>query len=600
LTGGASTWKKDIFFFLFRFPRKKQKTQFFKGSKTTHNIIFLTYRKDMTSLGGYAGKGGGGKNVKGKKLTGPEAAKKKNEYWNRIKAIGSHSAGPSKAIYIEAHKASADNLVFRTEPETGALLVDYNVGTKEMPVLSSECYILPPGIGTMAKNMAGYGSKWEEGDEQQKQGDEFSAYTFNMYVSLGLTLPPEVYAACKDADKHVTAAIKFFEERKKRFIKEALARPEVYVSFKGECETAAQSFEDREVSNDRECSAEQRQSAYENHFEMGIRFGYKIESYTDDATGKVTKFFKLKAKTKAFQDNTGEDMPPEVEKELKEKKNINHKPIAQFIERAYAAGKRLNKIAWTDERNEPLPSNVFEPKFNEGATVKLAVKFSCYDRGGNRGTTIYIQKGATLYNTEYSRGDIDLGTSNYVKAKPRSAHEIVMLQMFKNNAKMTDGMSVDLMNKALAKKLKVNEMSNALATLVTDQFVINGKDDKHFKLANPELNVETLKVESEAAAAGGSGKQGAPPPLPSGGGGPGKAVAEAKKRPAKDEEEQEPDPDGEAISLFPADDDAEGLIGAAASGAGVVGDDDDDGRSAQSKQASLQQKHKSKKSKKDH
>jgi len=151
-----------------------------------------------------------------------------------------------------------------------------------------------------------------------------------------------------------------------------------------------------------------------------------------------------------------------------------------------------------------------------------------------------------------------------------------------------------------AKKLKVGEMSNALATLVTDQFVINGKDDKHFKLANPELNVETLKVESEAAAAGGSGKQGAPPPLPSGGGGPGKAVAEAKKRPAKDEEEQEPDPDGEAISLFPADDDAEGLIGAAASGAGVVGDDDDDGRSAQSKQASLQQKHKSKKSKKDH
>lgn len=528
--------------------------------------------------------------MKGKKLTGPEAIKKKNEYWNRIKAVASHSAGPSKSIYIEAHKASVDNLMFRVDPENGTLLVDYNVGTKEMPIASAECYILPPGIGTMSKNMSGHGSKWEEDEQQQKQGDEFSAYSFNMYLALGLTLPPEVYAACKDADKHVAAAIKFFEDRKKRFIKEALSRPDVYVTFKGECEAAAQSFQDREEANDRECSAEQRQSAYENHFEMGIRFGYKIESYTDEATGKVTKFFKLKAKSKAFRENNGEEMPAEVEKELKEGRNINNKPIAQLIKRAYDAGNKLNRIAWTDENNEPLKGTIFDPKFNEGATVKLAVKFSCYDRGSNRGTTIYIQKGATLYNTEYSHADIDLGTSNYVKAKPRSAYEIVMLQMFKNNVKLVDGMSVDLMNKALAKKLKVDDMSRALTSLMTDKFVVNGKDDKHFKLANPELNIETLQVESAAAAAA-AAKQTAPPATTA----PPPAAAAAvagKKRAAKDDEE--PEPDGEGPSLFPADDEAEGLLGAA-SGA------DDDGRSEQSKQASLQQKqNKPKKHKKDH
>jgi hypothetical protein len=201
-------------------------------------------------------------------------------------------------------------------------------------------------------------------------------------------------------------------------------------------------------------------------------------------------------KSNAFRENTGDSVPEDVEKVIKEGKNMTLKPVADVIKRAYDNGLKLNILKWDGPDGQPLTTSTFEPKFNNGATIIVAVKMACYSRGKNRGAVNYIQKGHTVVNTEYVSEDLDLHGNRYVKPKARSAHEIMLLHLFKNNVKNEDGISIDTIDKMLiaTKKMKQDEVSKALAQLTTDKMIVNGKANNYFKLTDPNLNIEFIPV----------------------------------------------------------------------------------------------------------
>ena len=448
-----------------------------------------------TTLSSFAGRGGNSGGMKSnKKLTKAEKDKARNSYLNKLVTDVKSGSSGRKNAYIELYNADPNKLIFDVSQDGEALVCFYDISKPgEDPIRANECYIFPPGIGMMGRNMGGIGSKFDDNDTQGG-GSEFTGYSHNCIVALGLPLPSEVIETCPDVEDQVKKSIAFLEARTARFAEEAMKHESVYAAFKEECVKSADKFREEAESRDETCSDEEWNKIFKSHFTSGINLGMKWEKFTDETAKKTVKFLSVKIKSNTFRDNTGESLPEDVARELKEGKNLAIKPVAEIIKRAYDSGLKLNSLKWDGPDGQPLNASTFEPKFNNGATIIVAVKMACYSRGKNRGSINYIQKGHTVINTEYVAEDLDLHGDKYIKPKARSAHEIMLLHLFKNNAKSEDGISVDTIDKMLisTKKMSKDELARALSQLTTDKLVVKGKADNFFKLADLHLNIDLI------------------------------------------------------------------------------------------------------------
>ena len=555
----------------------------------------------------YAGGGGyGKKGVSAANLTEEGKAAKKHAYTSLVIARG-QGAKRDTTPYVKLHEAELSRLVFSVD-NTGLLVTQYNHGTAEMPSLGDEKYIFPPGLGMLAKCMTGCGSKYEDG--AKKEESEFKGYSFNMKLALGLPMPDALYSACSDIEERTRKAMEFLEGRSELVIAEAKKRPEAFATFKSQCKDAADADQKRALKNKKPFPQEKWQEVYDSHFDNGLSFGFNMREHADEQAGKTYEYMEVKMHTRSFSPNTSEDMPEEIDRMLKDPKNKELAPDLERIKRAYASGLKLTKLRWVDEHNQPFSGGLFDNRFNVGATVEIAAKFSNYNTGSNCGTTIYFSGGTTLYNTEKGSGEeIGFGQDDYLEKRALTTVEFELLKMFKANVKNQDGMTAVPMTKFLEKKkIDTAAISAALTSLVNDKHVINGKDANYFKLADPDLDLDSLRVEPAAGVGGPTGaaapvgkfvRQNAtaslPAPVAAG-------VGAGRKRPApppKEEEEEDGGGDGDGgeggdEEIEPSqdagggddDDDAPPVDSMDDDGgAPVDGDDDDDGHSEQSKQA---------------